>query len=62
MFWQITSYPRCEYHIFLSHCAGDRQTLDLAKVVVAGQPVHDALIGRPGLLERVTQFDPSPIR
>ena len=27
MFWQITSYPRCEYHVFLSHCAVDRSTL-----------------------------------
>lgn len=27
MFWQITSYPRCEYHVFLSHCADDRQRL-----------------------------------
>ena len=27
MFWQITSFPRCEYHVFLSHCAADRQTL-----------------------------------
>ncbi len=35
--------------------------LDMAKVVVSGQPVYDALIDRPGLVERVTQFDPSPI-
>jgi hypothetical protein len=35
--------------------------LDMAKVVVPGQPVHQALAGRPGLVERVTQFDPSPI-
>jgi len=35
--------------------------LDMAKVVLPGQPVHDALSDRPGLLERVTQFDPSPI-
>lgn len=27
MFWQITSYPRCEYHVFLSHCAADRADL-----------------------------------
>ena len=27
MFWQITSYPRCEYHVFLSHCARDRSDL-----------------------------------
>jgi hypothetical protein len=27
MFWQIATYPRCEYHVFLSHCAGDRQTI-----------------------------------
>lgn len=35
--------------------------LDMAKVVVPGQPVHDALSVRPGLVERVTQFDPGPI-
>jgi hypothetical protein len=35
--------------------------LDMAKVVVPGQPVHQILMGRPGLFERVTQFDPSPI-
>ncbi len=27
MFWQITSFPRCEYHVFLSHCARDRSDL-----------------------------------
>ena len=27
MFWQITSYPRCEYHVFLSHCSIDRDGL-----------------------------------
>ncbi len=27
MFWQITSFPRCEYHVFLSHCAMDRDSL-----------------------------------
>ncbi len=27
MFWQITSYPRCTHHIFLSHCAVDRNWL-----------------------------------
>jgi hypothetical protein len=35
--------------------------LDLAKVVVPGQPVHQALAGRPGLVERITRFDPGPI-
>jgi hypothetical protein len=35
--------------------------LDMAKVIVPGQPVHDALSNRAGLVERVTQFDPSPI-
>jgi hypothetical protein len=35
--------------------------LDMAKVLVPGQPVYDALTGRPGLIDRVTQFDPSPI-
>src|SRR5450432_1699111 len=27
MFWQITSFPRCEFHVFLSHCAADRTWL-----------------------------------
>ena len=27
MFWQIVSYPRCEFHVFLSHCAIDRASL-----------------------------------
>ena len=27
MFWQITSFPRCEFHAFLSHCAADRRQL-----------------------------------
>jgi hypothetical protein len=36
-------------------------SLDMAKVVVPGQPVHDALNVRHGLVERVTQFHPSPI-
>lgn len=27
MFWQITSFPRCAYHVFLSHCANDRPDL-----------------------------------
>src|SRR5262249_43481371 len=33
--WQIASYPRCEYHVFLSHCAGDRSWLV--------HPVYDEL-------------------
>ena len=36
-------------------------TLDMAKVVLPGWPVYDSLIERPGLVERVTQFDPGPI-
>ncbi len=35
--------------------------LDLAKVIVPGQPIHDELAGRVGLIERVTRFDPGPI-
>jgi hypothetical protein len=27
MFWQISFFPRCEYHVFLSHCALDRKRL-----------------------------------
>ena len=38
MFWQIASYPFCEFHVFLSHCAEDRDWLIL--------PVYDALAQR----------------
>lgn len=27
MFWQITSFPKCDHHVFLSHCADDRDWL-----------------------------------
>jgi hypothetical protein len=27
MFWQISSFPRCRHHAFLSHCAIDRPNL-----------------------------------
>lgn len=27
MFWQIHSYPPCDHHAFLSHCADDRAWL-----------------------------------
>ncbi len=35
MFWQIASFPRCEYHAFLSHCQEDRDALV--------RPVYDRL-------------------
>lgn len=35
MFWQITSFPRYAYHVFLSHCAIDRSSLV--------HPVYDEL-------------------
>jgi hypothetical protein len=35
--------------------------LEMAAVVVPGQPVHTTLAGRPGLVDRITQFDPGPI-
>jgi hypothetical protein len=35
MFWRIDSFPRCEHHVFLSHCAKDRAGLVY--------PVHDEL-------------------
>lgn len=35
MFWQVTAYPRCEHHVFLSHCADDRSWLV--------HPVYDEL-------------------
>ena len=27
MFWQLASFPKCEHHLFLSHCAEDRSDL-----------------------------------
>lgn len=27
MFWQLASFPKCEHHLFLSHCAEDRESL-----------------------------------
>ena len=35
--------------------------LDMAKAIVPGQPVYKTLASRYGLVERVTQFDPSPV-
>lgn len=35
MFWQLDSFPKCEYHVFLSHCAEDRTALVY--------PVYEAL-------------------
>lgn len=35
MFWQITSFPKCAHHVFLSHCAEDRDALV--------RPVYDRL-------------------
>ena len=38
MFWQVASFPKCEYHGFLSHCAEDRDELVRpVKDVPAGQ-------------------------
>ena len=36
MFWQITSFPKCEYHVFLSHCQEDRDVLV--------RPLYDRLV------------------
>lgn len=38
MFWQIVSFPICEHHVFLSHCAADRDWLI--------HPVYDHLTRR----------------
>lgn len=48
---QIVSFLRREQDL----------ALDRAKLLVPGQRDHDAILGRPGLVDRVTQFDPSPI-
>ncbi len=36
--------------------------LNMAKVITGGQPVHEALAKTAGLVGRVTEFDPVPIR
>ena len=36
MFWQITSFPKCEHHVFLSHCQEDRDEFV--------RPVFDRLV------------------
>lgn len=38
MFWQVASYPKCDYHVFLSHCQEDRDGLV--------EPVHKSLIAK----------------
>jgi hypothetical protein len=48
MFWQITSFPRCEYHVFLSHCAEDRTDLV--------HPVHEEL-KRKGIIPWLDRDD-----
>ena len=35
MLWQLASFPKCRYHVFLSHCQEDREQLV--------RPVHEAL-------------------
>lgn len=36
MLWQVAACPKCEHHVFLSHCAEDRETLV--------SPVYDRLV------------------
>lgn len=36
MLWQVASFPKCEHHVFLSHCAEDRDALV--------SPVYDRLV------------------
>lgn len=38
-----------------------RLALEMARFLAPGQPDYDELAGRPGLLERLTRFDPGPI-
>lgn len=38
MFWQVASYLKCDYHVFLSHCQEDRDGLV--------EPVHRSLIAK----------------
>ncbi len=38
MFWAIQFFPRCTHHVFLSHCAEDREGLVF--------PLYEALRGR----------------
>ncbi len=48
MFWQISFFPRCEYHVFLSHCALDRDWLV--------HPVYEEL-RRQGVIPWLDQED-----
>lgn len=48
MFWQITSYPTCGFHVFLSHCAEDRAWLVI--------PVYEELIRR-GIIPWLDRHD-----
>lgn len=48
MFWQITSFPRCDHHVFLSHCQEDRDTLV--------RPVYDRLMAA-GVIPWLDQED-----
>lgn len=38
MFWQVASYPKCEFHVFLSHCQEDRDRLV--------RPVHESRLAK----------------
>ena len=42
-------------------CREQALALDLAKVLLPGTPVYQALTGQQGLVEGVTQFDAGPI-
>lgn len=48
MLWQLTGFPRCAHHIFLSHCAEDRDTIV--------SPVHQRLLVN-GVLPWLDQED-----
>ena len=49
---QITAFLRREQIL----------ALDMAKVIKPGRAVHGELAPRPGLLQRISRFDPGPIR
>ena len=48
MLWQVTSFPRCRHHAFLSHCQEDRAALVL--------PVYEQLVSR-GIIPWLDQED-----
>ena len=52
MFWRLQFFPRCAYHVFLSHCREDMEWLI--------DPLYEALRQKAIILERITDLHPTP--